>query len=119
MNTLTIWQTNLTGHLISAQGNGGGGGGGKNPWDFVNGPSFGPFAGLLENRAGQLLALVWLVALFVTAYFLLVNLAKLGKARGSSRAGDVAEVRSDLAWSAVAAVAVVSAPAIYAAIASF
>ncbi len=116
MHTLTTWYVNTTGWLVSAQGSKGGS---KNPWDFVNGPSFGPFSGLLQNRAGQLLALVWLVAMFLTAYFLLVNLAKLGRAKGSSRPGDVAEVRGDLAWSAVSAVAVVSAPAIYAAIAAF
>lgn len=92
---------------------------GKNPWDFVNGPSFGPFAGLLQDRVGQLMALVWMVCLFATAYFLIVNITKLGKARGSARPHEVAEVRTDLAWSAVATVGVIAAPAVYAALMGF
>jgi hypothetical protein len=83
-----------------------------NPFDWAT-PSLGPFAPILQSKIGMLLGVAWALAFVYCAYWMVVNIAKMARARQGGLADNLEEARTGLFWSGGATVGLVIVPLVY------
>jgi len=90
-----------------------------NPFDWVSGPSLGPFGSVLKTPLGIILGLVWALCLVYAVVHLVMALGQLASARREHRGDDAETAAKRIIWPAAAIIALFAAPAIYAVLAGF
>lgn len=84
-----------------------------NPFDGIK-PSLGPFAPVLSNPIGILLALIWAGGLIWAAIALVINFAGLAKARRGDRPHQADQSFQNIMISGGSIILLFAAPVIYA-----
>lgn len=82
-----------------------------NPFDGIK-PSLGPFASVLSNPIGIILALIWALGFIWAAGALVTNLAGFAKARRAGRSHQADDALTGVAWSGGAIVLLGAVPVI-------
>lgn len=83
-----------------------------NPFDWAT-PSLGPFAPILQSKIGMLLGVAWALAFCYCAYWMIVSVAKLARARQAGLADNLDEARNGVMWSGAATIGLVIIPLVY------
>lgn len=86
-----------------------------NPFDWIQGPSLGPFGSIFQTAIGTILAALWALGLIYAVVHMIIAVSAVAKARKQHRV-DGEEKLSAIGWPIAAVVGLVLLPAIYAAI---
>ena len=82
-------------------------------WNNIT-PNFGPFAPILQEPVGVLLAAAWALGFVVLGFFLIESLVRMGKARRANVPDVYEDAKSGLFWPAVGIIALAALPVIWA-----
>lgn len=90
-----------------------------NPFDWVSGPSLGPFGKILQQPLGIVLGVVWALAIVYSIVHLAIAIGQLSAARREHRGGDVEASMQRIIWPSAAIIGLVALPAIYLVLTNF